>query len=97
MRLQVGDIDGYVLVEQQNELVDIAVEGGRVQQVETLVVGKEGVGAVVEEEVHDVVVAALCSPEDGCCNGISAFCVNGCPSLDEEVAQRIVIVDSCPL
>ena len=97
MRLQVGDIDGYVLVEQQDQLVHIAVEGGRVQQVEALIVGEERIGPVVEEEVHDVVIAALSSPEDGRCNGISAFGVDGCAGLDEEVAEGVVVVDGCPL
>jgi hypothetical protein len=97
MRLRIRDIDGYVLVEQQDQLVDIAVERGRVQQVEALVIGEERVGAVVEEEVYDVVVAALSSPEDGCCDGISAFCVDWGAGLDEEVAEGIVVVDSRPL
>jgi hypothetical protein len=97
VRLRVWDIDWYVLVEQQDQLVDIAVERGRVQQVEALVVGEERVGAVVEEEVDNVVVAALSSPEDGCCDGISTFCVYWGAGLDEEVAEGIVVVDSCPL
>lgn len=84
-------------MEQQGDLVDIAVERGRVQQVEALVVGEERVGAVVEEEVHDVVVAALCSPQDGCCDSVAALCVDGRAGLDEEVAEGIVVVDCGPL
>ena len=84
-------------MQQQDQLVDIAVKRGRVQQVEALVVGEERVGAVVEEEVHNVVIAALSSPEDGRCNGISAFCVDGCAGLDEEVAEGVVVINGCPL
>jgi hypothetical protein len=84
-------------MEQEDQLVDIAVESGRVQQVEALVVGEERVGAVVEEEVHDVVVAAFGSPQDGCCDGVSAFCVDGRASLDKEVAEGVVVVDCRPL
>jgi hypothetical protein len=62
-----------------------------------LVVGEQRIGAVVEEEVHDVVVASLCSPQHGCCNGIAAFCVDGCAGLDEEVAEGVVVVDCRPL
>lgn len=56
------------------------------EQVEALVVGEQGVGAMVEKEVDNVVVAALCSPEDRRCNGIAALGVDGRAGLDEEVA-----------
>lgn len=62
MGLRVGDVDGDVLVQQQDELVDIAIEGGRVQQVEALVVGEQRVRAMLEQQVDDVVIAALRSP-----------------------------------
>jgi hypothetical protein len=68
-----------------------------VQQVEALVVGEEGVRAVVEEEVHDVVVAALCSPQHGCCDGVSTLCIDGRAGLDKEVAEGVVVVDGSPL
>jgi hypothetical protein len=97
VRLWVWDVNGYVLVEQQDQLIDIAVECGRVQQVEALVVGEERVGTVVEEEVYNVVVAALSCPEDGRCDSISAFCVDGGTCLDEEVAEGVVVVDGRPL
>jgi hypothetical protein len=97
VRLRVGDIHGYVLVEQQDDLVHVPVEGGAVQEVEALVVGEQRVGAVVEQQVDDVVVAALSSPEDGCRDGIAALCVDGCAGLDEEVAERVVVVDGGPL
>jgi hypothetical protein len=97
VRLGVWNIDGYVLVEEQDELVHIAVECRRMQQVEALVVGEERVGAVVEEEIHDVVVAALCSPEHGSRNGISAFRIDGRAGLDEKVAESVVVVDGRPL
>ena len=97
MGLRVGNVDGDVLVQQQDELVDVAVEGGRVQQVEALVVGEERIGAVLEQQVDDVVVAAFGGPEDGRGDGIAAFGVEGRAGLDEEVAQGIVVVDGRPL
>jgi hypothetical protein len=68
-----------------------------VQEVEALVVGEERIGAVVEEEIDNVVVATLCSPENRCRDGIAALCVDGRAGLDEEVAESVVIVDSSPL
>lgn len=97
MALGIWNINGYVLVEQQDDLVHIAVERGAVQEIEALVVGEERVGAVVEQEVDNVVVATLRSPEDGCRNSIAALCVDGRAGLDEEVAERVVVVDSRPL
>jgi hypothetical protein len=97
VRLRVRDIDGYVLVQEQDQLVDIAVERRRMQQVEALVVGEERVGAVVEQEVHDVVVAALCSPEHGGRDGVTAFCVDGRAGLDQKMAEGVVVVDGRPL
>ena len=67
------------------------------QEIEALVVGEERVGAVVKEEIDNVVVATLRSPEDGCCNGIAALCVDGRTGLDKEVAESVVIVDGGPL
>lgn len=67
------------------------------QQVEALVVGKERIGAVVEEEVHDVIVAALRCPQDGCGYCITAFRINRRAGLYEVVAEGIVVVDSRPL
>lgn len=95
--LRIGDVNGNILVQEQDELVDIAVERGRVEQIEALVVGEEWVGAVFEEEVYDVVVAAFGGPEDGRCNGVAAFGVEGCARLDEEVAEGVVVVDRGPL
>ena len=97
MALWIWNINGYVLVEQQDDLVHIAVERGAVQEIEALVVGEERVGAVVEQEVDNVVVATLRSPEDGCRNSIAALCVDGRTGLDKEVAESIVIVDGGPL
>ena len=97
MALRIGYVDGYVLVEKEDDLVDIAVEGRAVQEVEALVVGEERVGAVVEEEVDDVVVAAFGGPEDGGCDGITALGVDGSARLDEEVAEGVVVVDGRPL
>jgi hypothetical protein len=97
VRLRVWYIDGYVLVEEEHELVDIAVERGRMQQVEALVIGEERVGAVVKEEIHDVVVAALRSPEHGSRNGIATFRIDGRAGLDEKVAEGVVVVDGRPL
>lgn len=67
------------------------------QEVEALVVGEKGVGAVVQEQVHDVVVAAFGGPEHGGCDGISAFCIYGGAGLDQEMAEGVVVVDCCPL
>jgi len=68
-----------------------------VQQVEALVVGEERVGAVLEEEIDDVVVASFGGPEYGRCDGISALCVDVCAALDEEVAEGVVVVNCGPL
>jgi hypothetical protein len=68
-----------------------------VEEVEALIIGKEWVGAVFEEEVYDIVVAFFGSPEDGCCNSIAAFGVERRAGLDEKVAEGIVVVNSSPL
>jgi hypothetical protein len=68
-----------------------------VQQVEALVVGEEGVGAVLEQQVHNVIVAALGRPQDRRGDGIAALCVDVCAAGDEEVAEGVVVVDGGPL
>lgn len=95
--LRIGDVDGHVLVQQQDELVDVAIEGGRVQQIEALVVGEQRVGAMLEQQVDDVVVAALRGPEHGGGYGVAAFGVDGGARLDQEVAEGVVVVDGRPL
>lgn len=62
-----------------------------------MIVGEEGVCAVLEKEVHDVVVAALRSPEDRRCDGVAASSVDVGAGLDEKVAESVVIVDRRPL
>ena len=62
MALRIGNVDGNVLVKEEDKLIDVAIEGRAVQEIEALVVGEERVGAVIEEKIDDVVVAALSSP-----------------------------------
>jgi hypothetical protein len=68
-----------------------------VEEIEALVVCEERVGAVLEEQVHNVVMAFLCGPEDGSCDGIAAFGVEVCALLDKEMAECVVVVYGCPL
>jgi hypothetical protein len=68
-----------------------------VQQVETLVVGEERVGAMLKEEIDDVVVTSFRGPEYWCCDCISAFCVDVCAALDKEMAEGVVVVNCGPL
>jgi len=68
-----------------------------VEEVEALVVGEQRVGAMLEEKVDNVVIAAFRSPEDGRGNGIATLCVDGGAGLDEEVAEGVVVVDGSPL
>ena len=67
------------------------------EQVEALVVGEERVGAMLEEEIDDIVVTSFRGPEYWCCDCISTLCVDVCAALDEEVAEGVVVVDCCPL
>lgn len=67
------------------------------QQIEALVVGEQRVRAMLEQQVDDVVIAALRSPQHGGGYGVAAFGVDGGAGLDQEVAQGIVIVDGRPL
>jgi hypothetical protein len=53
-----------------------------VEEVEALVVGKQRVCAVFEQEVDDVVVTSLGCPEDGCCDGVPSFGIDVCAALD---------------
>ena len=67
------------------------------EEVETLVVGKERVGAVIEEKVDDIIIAPFGSPENGRCNSVAAFGVYGSTGLDEEMTESVVVVDCGPL
>jgi len=62
MRLCVRDVNRNILVEEKNELVYIAIESSRMQEVEALVIGDEGIGAVFEKEVDNVIVASFRGP-----------------------------------
>lgn len=67
------------------------------EEIEALVVGEERIGPVLQEHVYEVIVTFLRGPEDGSSDGIAAFCVHIGAALDEEVAERIVIVNGGPL
>lgn len=52
---------------------------------------------MVEQQVDNVIVAALCSPQDGCCYSIAAFRIDWGAGLDQEVAEGVMVVDGSPL
>lgn len=60
---------------------DVPVESSGVEEIESLVVCEERIGAVLKEEVYDVVMAFLRSPENWCRNSISSLCVYVCARL----------------
>ena len=97
MTLWIWNVHGYVLMQKHDNLEDIPVQSRAVQEVEALVVGEEWICAVVEEEVDNIVVAALSRPQDRRCDGITALCVDGRAGLDKEVAEGVVVVDGSPL
>src|SRR5262245_55530050 len=97
MSLGIGHVDGYVLVEEQHNRKDVSVEGSGMEEIEALVVGQEGIGAVLEEQVDDVGMAFLRGPEDGGCHCVAAFGVDVGAGLDEEMAECIMVVDCGPL
>lgn len=84
-------------MQEQDQLVDVAVECGGVQEVEALVVSEQRVGTVLKQEVYDVVVASLSGPEDWRCDSVSSFGVDVCAALYQEMTQGVVIVDGGPL
>lgn len=62
-----------------------------------MVICEERIGAMLEEQVDNVVVAALCGPEHWRGISISAFSIDGCASADEKVAERVAVAYSGPL
>ena len=60
--LRVGTVDGYVLVQEKQDKEDVAVKNGEVEDIVALSVGQERVRAVLQEQIDDVVVAALDCP-----------------------------------
>lgn len=60
--LRIWNIHRYILVQQQNELVDVTIQRRGVEEVKALVVGEERVGTVLEEKVDDIIVASFGSP-----------------------------------
>jgi hypothetical protein len=68
-----------------------------VKEVEALIVGEERVGPALEEEINDVVMALLCSPQDRCSNRVSSFGIYIGAVLDEEMAKCVVVIDRGPL
>lgn len=67
------------------------------KEIEALIVGEERVGPVLEEEINDIVVALLRSPQDRCSNRVSSSCIYIGTILDEKMAKCVVVVDRGPL
>ena len=93
----VEDVDGYALVEEQDDEEDVSVEGRGMEGVVALRIGYERVGAVLEEEVNGVVVAALGSPLKRRRDRLAALSVDLGAVLDEELAHGVLVVDGGPL
>lgn len=56
------------------------------QEIEALVVGEKRVGAVLEEQIDDVVMASFRGPEDRCSDGVSTLRVYTRAVLYQEMA-----------
>lgn len=97
MALGVRDIDGDFLVKEKDEKERVSVNGREVQDIVALRVREEGIGAVIEEEVDDVVVAALGSPHRRCSDRLAASGVDFGTRVEEEFAEFIAVVYCCPL
>lgn len=52
---------------------------------------------MLEEEIHDVVVTSLSGPHCRSSGRISSFCIDFGPSLNEVLAQCVVIIYGGPL
>lgn len=62
-----------------------------------MVVGEERIGAILEQQVNNIIVALLRGPQDRSGNGISSFCVYVGALLDKVMAKCVVVVDRGPL
>ena len=74
--VRVGHVHRNIGVQQHDELEDVAIHRRVLEKVESLVVRRHRVRAVLEEEIDDVVVAAARRPEDGRRVHVAAFCVD---------------------
>ena len=97
MTLRIGNVDLKVLVEKQHQLEYISVQSRAVKQIEALVVGKERIGTVLQEEVYDIVVTTLCRPQNRGCERVTTLRIYVCTRLDKKMAKGVVVVDRCPL
>lgn len=97
MSLRIWYINRDVLVQQEGDLVDISIQGRGVKEVEALVVSEERVGSALKQEIDNVVMALLRSPQDRCSNRVSSLCVHIGTILDEEMTKCVVVVDRGPL
>ena len=95
--LRIHDVHGYILVQQQRNLEHIPVQRRAMQQIEPLIIRQQRVCPVLQQQIHNVVVALLRGPQHGCCDCVSTFCVDVCAALDQEVAQRVVVVYRGPV
>lgn len=66
MSLCVWSVHCEVAIEEERELEHIAIHGRILYQVKALIVGKQRIGAVLEQEINDVVVAVSGSPKNWC-------------------------------
>lgn len=69
----------------------------QVKYIEALGVCDQRVGSVLQEKAHDVVMTSLNGPH--CRSGIrfAAFGIEFCSSIDEVLAQCVMVIYGCPL
>lgn len=84
-------------MQEQGDQEDVAIEGRDMKGVVTLGIGDEGIGAMLEEQVDCVVMTALGSPLQRCCDGLATFSIDLCAMLDQKFAHGKLVVDRGPL
>lgn len=98
MALGVGHIDVEIaLMQKQDELENISIQRGAMQEVVALVIGDQGIGTVGQKQRDNVQVAFLRGPENWSRERVPTSGVDRSPGLQEEVTEGIVAVDCSPL
>lgn len=95
--MSVWPIDGDILVEEEDQEEDVAVDSGKVKDIVTLSINDQGVRPVLEKQSNYIIVTSLCCPHGRCSDRVASLDINIGACSNQEFAKCVVVVDRCPL
>ena len=84
-------------MEEENEEENVSVDSGKMEYIIALYISDQRIGSILQKQIDNIVMTSLRSPHGWWGDRISSLDVDISARFNQVFAERIVIVDCCPL